>query len=219
MARMITRPSLIAVPAALAAIALVAAGCGSSSGASTTTQATPSAPAATAAAPGSSAVNPNAPEVSPSGDIPDNQAFVEYAPAGAGYAIKVPEGWARTDKGGGTVSWTDKLNSIQVESHPAATAPTPQSVQADVGPTLAKLPGYKAGQASTVDRTAGKAVLVTYSADSSPDPVTGKVVHDAVERYSFWKNGKQVDVTLSGPTGADNVDPWKIVTDSLRWTP
>jgi hypothetical protein len=215
---MITRSSLVTVPAALAAVAVLAAGCGSSSGATPTTQAAASSPAATAAAPGSSAVNPNAPEVSPSGDIPDNQAFVEYAPAGAGYAIKVPEGWARTDKAG-TVSWTDKLNSITVETHPAATAPTPQSVQADVGPTLAKLPGYTAGKASTVDRKAGKAVLLTYTADSPPDAVTGKVVHDAVERYSFWKNGKQVDVTLSGPTGADNVDPWRIVTDSLRWTP
>jgi hypothetical protein len=25
-------------------------------------------------------------------------------------------------------------------------------------------------------------------------------------------------LTLSGPKGADNVDPWKIVTDSLRYT-
>jgi hypothetical protein len=24
-------------------------------------------------------------------------------------------------------------------------------------------------------------------------------------------------LTLSGPTNADNVDPWKIVTDSVRW--
>ncbi|MDT7564604.1 MAG: hypothetical protein QOG76_3228, partial [Pseudonocardiales bacterium] len=26
-------------------------------------------------------------------------------------------------------------------------------------------------------------------------------------------------LTLSGPKGADNVDPWRKVTDSLRWTP
>jgi hypothetical protein len=24
-------------------------------------------------------------------------------------------------------------------------------------------------------------------------------------------------VTLSGPAGADNVDPWRTVTDSFRW--
>ena len=26
-------------------------------------------------------------------------------------------------------------------------------------------------------------------------------------------------VTLSGPHGADNVDPWRTVTDSLTWSP
>jgi len=25
-------------------------------------------------------------------------------------------------------------------------------------------------------------------------------------------------LTLSGPVGADNVDPWRIVTDSLAWS-
>jgi hypothetical protein len=24
-------------------------------------------------------------------------------------------------------------------------------------------------------------------------------------------------LTLSGPKGADNVDPWRIVSDSLKW--
>jgi hypothetical protein len=26
-----------------------------------------------------------------------------------------------------------------------------------------------------------------------------------------------VTLTLSGPKDADNVDPWRLVTDSLRW--
>jgi len=47
--------------------------------------------------------------------------------------------------------------------------------------------------------------------------VTGKVVRDAFERYTFYRAGKRVDLTLSGPTNADNVDPWRIVSDSLRW--
>jgi hypothetical protein len=25
-------------------------------------------------------------------------------------------------------------------------------------------------------------------------------------------------LTLTGPVGADNVDPWKIVTDSFKWS-
>jgi len=51
-----------------------------------------------------------------------------------------------------------------------------------------------------------------------PDPVTGKTVTDSVERYVFTHGGRTAVLTLSGPRGADNVDPWRIVTDSLRWT-
>ena len=47
--------------------------------------------------------------------------------------------------------------------------------------------------------------------------VTGKVRRNAVERYVFFHGGRDVVLTLSGPAGADNVDPWKLVTDSLRW--
>jgi hypothetical protein len=25
-------------------------------------------------------------------------------------------------------------------------------------------------------------------------------------------------ITLSGPAGADSVDPWRTITDSLQWT-
>jgi hypothetical protein len=45
--------------------------------------------------------------------------------------------------------------------------------------------------------------------------VTGKTVKDAVEQYIFFKNGKEVNLTLSGPTTADNVDPWKLVSNSV----
>ena len=58
-------------------------------------------------------------------------------------------------------------------------------------------------------------MLVTYEADSAPNAVTGKAVREAVERYTFWRAGQQVVLTLSGPKGADNVDPWRIVTNSL----
>jgi hypothetical protein len=68
-----------------------------------------------------------------------------------------------------------------------------------------------------VSRNAGKVVLVTYQGDSAPDAVTGKVVRDAFEQYIYFRAGRMLTLTLSGPTNADNVDPWKIVTDSVRW--
>ncbi|WP_256796422.1 hypothetical protein [Terrabacter sp. Ter38] len=70
-----------------------------------------------------------------------------------------------------------------------------------------------------MSRTAGPVVLLTYQGDSAVDPVTGKVVRDAFERYSYFRAGTRVDLTLSGPVSADNVDPWRTVSNSLRWTP
>jgi hypothetical protein len=171
----------------LLALALAAAGCGSSSSSSST-----AAPKTTSPGP---AAQP-APEVSPAGDIPDNQAYVRYAPPGAGFSVKVPEGWSRTRAGGATV-FTDKLNTIRLE---AGAAPS------------------RVGKASTVRRTAGPAKRLTYIMKAAPDPVTGKSVTDAVERYVFTTSGRTAVLTLSGPKGADNVDPWRIVTASLRWS-
>lgn len=37
-----------------------------------------------------------------------------------------------------------------------------------------------------MQRTAGPVLLVIYRADAAPDPVTGKVVNDDVERYWYW---------------------------------
>jgi len=45
-----------------------------------------------------------------------------------------------------------------------------------------------------------------------------QMVRDAFEQYTFYRNGSRVDLTLSGPVNADNVDPWRTVADSLRWT-
>jgi hypothetical protein len=35
--------------------------------------------------------------------------------------------------------------------------------------------------------------------------------------HEFWHAGRQVRLTLSGPAGADDADPWNLVSDSLRW--
>jgi hypothetical protein len=188
-----------------ACAAMIVAGCGSgSSGSSSSSSSKPP--------------NPNAPEHSPPGDIPDNQAFVAYAPPGAGYSVKVPEGWSRT-AANGAVSFTDKLNTVRLERASASAAPTVAAVRRAELPKLARREqGFKAGRVATVHRNAGPAVRIAYLARSPPDPVTGKSRVDAVERYLFFHNGHEAVVTLSGPKGADNVDPWRTITDSLRWT-
>jgi len=158
-------------------------------------------------------------ETNPAGDIPDNQAFVDFSPLNGGYAVKIPEGWARTDSAAGTV-FTDKFNTITVQAAPAASAATVASAQAVEVPQIqGSVQGFQPGSVTPADRAAGTAVLITYQADSPPSPVTGKVAALAVERYEFWKSGTGVTLTLSAPVGSDNVDPWRTVTDSFRWTP
>jgi hypothetical protein len=187
---------------AAGAAALVIAGCGGSH-------------ASGGAATG---VDPNAPEVSPPGDIPDNQAFVPYSPPSGGYSVKVPEGWARTSSGG-AVTFTDKLNAIRVETQSTrAPLTATQASRVELARLAHSVKGFKAGTVTAVTRPAGRAVRITYLADARPDAVTGKSGTDAVERYVFFHAGKDLVLTLSGPKGADNVDPWRIVTDSVRWS-
>jgi hypothetical protein len=153
---------------------------------------------------------------SPPGDIPDNQAFVVYKSAGA-YALKVPEGWARTSTAGG-VTFTDKYNSIRVEIAKSSSRPSIRSVRAVDVPKLAKsVKGFKLVDVRNAPRTAGAAVLVTYRASSAPNAVTGKSIATSVERYAFWKAGKLAILTLQAPVGSDNVDAWRIITNSFGW--
>jgi hypothetical protein len=162
--------------------------------------------------------NPNAKESSPPGDIPDNQAYVAYSPPGADYSVKVPEGWART-RAAGAVTFTDKLNAITMQERAAAGAPSVAAARRSELASLRRgVKGFRPGSVSVVRRTSGPAVRITYLAAGRPDPVTGKTHVDAVERYLFGHKGKRVTLTLSGPKGADNVDPWRLVTDSLRWS-
>lgn len=214
--------SLLAVSLTTAALAAACSG-GSSSGSAASPAEDTSAPPAKSSSPTASASKPAttqpptpvATESNPPGDIPDNQAFVTFrAP---GFSVKVPEGWARSNTAS-TTSFTDKLNRIEVTPSRASTAPTTQSVTARVVPELSRtVPRFATGKVSEASRPAGHVVLITYQGDSAQDPVTGKVVRDAFERYVFYQSGKQMALTLVGPVNADNVDPWKIVSDSFRW--
>ena len=218
------RPGLIAIAAATV-VGLSACGSSSRHSAVTTTtnrtSATNKTTATKNASGSSSTATPtsgSSPEISPSGDIPDNQVFVKYEPPGGGYLLDVPEGWAR--RGAGSVAtFTDHFNSIRVDVAKRAAAPTTATARAVDVPALQRATsGFSLDSVSLVDRSAGRVVLVSYRAESGADPVTGKRVALAIERYEFWHNGTSVTLTLSAPMGSDNVDPWRRVTDSLAWS-
>lgn len=206
------------VPAAAAGVAalnLTLAACGGSSPSTSSTSSTSKSTVPGSTAP-SGAADPNAPEVVAPGDIPDNQAFVTYSPPGASYSIKVPEGWARSTSNG-TVTFTDKYNAIEATSASSTEPPTVASVKASGLADVSGDPTFKLGKITAITRSAGSGVLATYAIGSTPNSVTGKKALLAVERYVFSHNGTTVVLTLSGAKGADNVDPWRIVSDSLTW--
>jgi hypothetical protein len=199
-------------------VAVTACGsAGSSSTASTTPVVAGTGPSTTKpAVPSAGAVDPNAPEVVEPGDIPDDQVFVAFTQPGSVYSVEVPEGWARTEQNG-AVTFTDKYNSVSIQAAPATAPPTVDSVKSNALADVASDPTFKLVDVTPVTRNAGEGVLATFEIGSPPNPVTGKKALLAVERYVFFHNGTQVSLTLSGAAGADNVDPWKIVSDSMSW--
>lgn len=161
--------------------------------------------------------NPPATEFNPPGDIPDNQVFVDYRVPGSTVHVKVPESWARASNAGAT-TFTDNYNSVAIQVVPASNAPTVASAKRiDVPKLRGTVSKFAPGRVTMLHRQHGPAVLITYFADSAPNQVTGKVVRDAVQRYEFWHNGEEAVLTLTGPKGADNVDPWRLVSDSVQW--
>jgi hypothetical protein len=161
---------------------------------------------------------PVAPEKNPLGDIPDTQIFVTYRSMDGQYQLDVPEGWARSIKGA-DVSFIDKLDGINVTVTQSSVAPTVTSVRTNEAAAL-----LKSGRAVQVDKIqdvqlpSGPAVLVSYSSNSDPDPVTGKQVRLENNLYLYFKNGRLAALMLWAPLGADNVDQWHQISQSFRWS-
>jgi hypothetical protein len=206
---------LLAVLASGLSVMSALAACSTSSPPSTSPS---SASSYSAGLPSASSSAPVAAETNAPGDIPDTQVFVPWSPSGGGFTVKVPEGWSRTTQGSGTV-FTDKFNSVRIERVVTSTPPTVDSVRStDIPQIQGGSTGFTLGKISTVRRKGGSAVLAEYRADSAPNQVTGKSISLNVQRYAFFKQGSEVVLTLSGAVGADNVDPWRIVTDSFGWS-
>lgn len=223
------------VAASLVAIAVGATACGGSHPASgpapgatapqpsssgTAAPSSPSAPTSSATTP--SAATSAAPKVAPvpveknpPGDIPDNLAFVRYANKAGGFAFTHPEGWAQTGSGA-QVRFTDKLNGVSVTSIKAGAAPTVTSARSSDIPRLQRsVPAFQLRGVSAVTLPGGTGVHIVFRRNSEPDQVTGKVFRDEVEEYDVYRAGRTVRMDLFGPVGADNVDAYRTMSQSL----
>jgi hypothetical protein len=222
------RPALSGLLASCVAV-LALTGCG---GSSATSSSTGTSSAASSSGSGSasatattttttsdtSTVNPNQHETLPPGDIPDTIAYVPFTAHSLGFAVSIPEGWSRA-MSGRAVTFTDKLNRVRVFTVPAPRAPSPATIRRTELPAIARsVTSFAVQSVTTVRRPAGPAIRIAYFGDSPPNPVTGKVGTLAFERYDFFHHGREVVILVSSPKGSDNVDPWRRITSSLRYS-
>ncbi len=181
--------------------------------------ATPTNPNAPSMQPGDTPLpteQPVAAEQSPAGDIPDTQAYVTYTNALGGYSLAVPEGWARTERGA-DVSFSSKLDGVSVSITDTAATPTAASADSIVALLKQRGRAVEVSKVTDVQLPGGPAVLITYTSNSDPNPVTNKQVRLENNAYLFWEAGKLATLTLYAPLGADNVDQWKYMAESFRW--
>lgn len=159
---------------------------------------------------------PIAPETNPPGDIPDSQVFITYTSL-LGFSLKVPEGWARSDRADGA-RFADKYDSVDLSAITVSSAPTVKTVRANEALVLVKTGrAVKIASIKSMKLPAGNVVLIAYTSNSEPNTVTGKQIRLDNNRYLFFNSGQLVSLDLSAPVGADNVDQWKLMSESFHW--
>jgi hypothetical protein len=209
-------------------IGLAVGACGSAAPSTPTASAGASSPPATAAIPASPRDSP-APEPSPtdaaaseppggttSGDVPDNAVFLTYKGANPGFSIQYVEGWQVTPQSDGVII-KDKDSSETVAIVAPAADVAAYVASTDL-PALQTQPGFKLIKQDVVKAGKANYVHLAFHLTSPPDSVTGKQVPQTVDRYYVpGPNGLAV-VSLATPDGVDNVDAFRQMIESFRWS-
>ena len=209
---------------AVVVAAAVLAGCGSSSNGSGSSTAASTPPASTTpavaakASCGSSTASAGASEAASTaqGDIPDNQQFLSFHNRAGGYSISYPEGWARSGNGN-DVTFQQQGNTITIKVAPGS-QPTPASVTAGLKQAAASDPCLSPGTPQVVTVGPNQVVKVTYTTQGQKSAVTGQRPKITVDRYVYFKGGKVATVDLATPVGVDNVDAYRMISESFRWS-
>jgi len=165
--------------------------------------------------PAAFAGNALAAEKSPPGDIPDSQVFVDYK-SPLGFAMKVPEGWSRTDVPTGA-TFADKYNTITVRLVTADKEPVADVSDPRVAELVSTGHAVKVIAVKKVQLKGGPAIVIVYSGTSDLSPVTNKQIPLEGNRYLIYAGGELATLDLTAPLGADNVDQWQLMANSFRW--
>lgn len=153
-------------------------------------------------------------EHNPPGDIPDSQVFITYQ--GSSFTMKVPEGWSRRDETNGAV-FSDKYNVVEVTASGSNTAPTVKSADNSVVKDLEALDrAVKVESVKPIKLDGGQAIRIDYAINSEPNPVTNKQIRLEDVRFLVFNNRTLVTLDMAAPYGADNVDQWNLMSNSIR---
>jgi hypothetical protein len=182
------------LPFLLVAVALLPASCGGNSGSD--------APPAEA-------------DQASAGDIPDNQVFLMFNNTKAAYSIKYPEGWAQQGEGD-HVTFRDKGNLVRIDVVPGGKVST-DGVIADVERLKQQETSLTFQTPIEVMLHGTRAVKVVYTTAGAENAVTGKRVKLVLDRYVVPGAGKHAVIDLGTPEGVDNVDAYRLMSESFRW--
>ena len=217
---------------ALAIVAIAVAGCGGTAGsappASVATSAAPTAPADSPGPSGSasevvpsadaSAPESNGPEsggTTAAGDIPDNAVFLTFHGTNPAFSIQYVEGWQVTRQSDGVVI-RDKDSSETVAIVPPVDVPS-YITTTDL-PALQAMAHFKLVKQDTVKVGNASYAHLVFHLPAAPDPVTGKQVPSTVDRYYVPGTNGLAVISLSTPDGVDNVDAFRQMIQSFKWS-
>ncbi|MEA2441597.1 MAG: hypothetical protein QOH76_3021, partial [Thermoleophilaceae bacterium] len=95
--------------------------------------------------------------------------------------------------------------------------PTVTSVAAELAKLKVANPTLKAQTPKRFVLKGKPAIKVTYTTTSAANQVTGKSVVLMVDRYELGSRGRVAVIDLGTPTGVDNVDAYRMMSESFRW--
>jgi len=216
--------------ASFVAVSLLAAACGSAAAPATSATAAASSGTATGSQPaGSGARAPEdvftpIPDASQApdtgggaahGDIPDNAVFLTYRSAAWSFSIQYVEGWqVRTATDGVTIRDKDSSETVRVVTMPPDVAAYIKNTDL---PALQSQPRFALVKQNTVKVGSAVYAHLVYHAPADPDPVTGKQVASTIDRFYVPGPGLAI-ISLSTPDGVDNVDAFRQMITSFKWS-
>ena len=175
----------------------------------------PAAPASAEASPSGSQA-PDTGGGTSHGDIPDNAVFLTYRGTSPAFSIQYVEGWQVSRQSDGVVI-RDK-DSSETVSIAAPEADLNSYVMSTDLPALQAQSGFKLDARDIVRVGGSNYIHLVYHLPAPPDPVTGKQVPSTVDRYYVPGPTGLAIVSLSTPDGVDNVDAFRQMILSFRWS-